>query len=178
MTDRGTRVRWTTAALVAPAAAAVFTGTTVWSAEHEPATASTTSSTTTSTTTSTTPAAAAPAAAAPSQPDPIVASLQAAVDANTVQVKRLRVTVASLEAQAAAIAKGTPAAAVRTSKTTTRSTSRTATNRTTAPRTTTRTSAPASKPAPAVRAPAAAPAPAPAPAPATQTTTGASGAVK
>ena len=172
MTDRGTRVRWTTAALVAPAAAAVFTGTTVWSAEHEPATASTT----TSTTTSTTPAAAAPAAAAPSQPDPIVASLQAAVDANTVQVKRLRVTVASLEAQAAAIAKGTPAAAVRTSKTTTRSTSRTATNRTTAPRTTTRTSAPASKPAPAVRAPAAAPAPAPAPA--TQTTTGASGAVK
>jgi hypothetical protein len=174
MTDRGTRVRWTTAALVAPAAAAVFTGTTVWSAEHEPATASTT----TSTTTSTTPAAAAPAAAAPSQPDPIVASLQAAVDANTVQVKRLRVTVASLEAQAAAIAKGTPAAAVRTSKTTTRSTSRTATNRTTAPRTTTRTSAPASKPAPAVRAPAAAPAPAPAPAPATQTTTGASGAVK
>ena len=168
MTDRGTRVRWTTAALVAPAAAAVFTGTTVWSAEHEPATASTT--------TSTTPAAAAPAAAAPAQPDPVVASLQAAVDANTVQVKRLRVTVASLEAQAAAIAKGTPAAAVRTSKTTTRSTSRTATNRTTAPRTTTRTSAPASKPAPAVRAPAAAPAPAPAPA--TQTTTGASGAVK
>ena len=136
MTDRGTRVRWTTAALVAPAAAAVFTGTTVWSAEHEPATASTT--------TSTTPAAAAPAAAAPAQPDPVVASLQAAVDANTVQVKRLRVTVASLEAQAAAIAKGTPAAAVRTSKTTTRSTSRTATNRTPAPRTTTRTSAPAS----------------------------------
>ena len=172
MTDRGTRVRWTTAALVAPAAAAVFTGTTVWSAEHEPATASTT----TSTTTSTTPAAAAPAAAAPSQPDPIVASLQAAVDANTVQVKRLRATVASLEAQAAAIAKGTPAAAVHTSKATTRSTSRTTTNRTTAPRTTTRTSAPASKPAPAVRAPAAAPAPAPAPA--TQTTTGASGAVK
>ena len=170
MTDRGTRVRWTTAALVAPAAAAVFTGTTVWSAEHEPATASTT--------TSTTPAAAAPAAAAPAQPDPVVASLQAAVDANTVQVKRLRATVASLEAQAAAIAKGTPAAAVHTSKATTRSTSRTTTNRTTAPRTTTRTSAPASKPAPAVRAPAAAPAPAPAPAPATQTTTGASGAVK
>ena len=168
MTDRGTRVRWTTAALVAPAAAAVFTGTTVWSAEHEPATASTT--------TSTTPAAAAPAAAAPAQPDPVVASLQAAVDANTVQVKRLRATVASLEAQAAAIAKGTPAAAVHTSKATTRSTSRTTTNRTTAPRTTTRTSAPASKPAPAVRAPAAAPAPAPAPA--TQTTTGASGAVK
>ena len=166
MTDRGTRVRWTTAALVAPAAAAVFTGTTVWSAEHEPATASTT--------TSTTPAAAAPAAAAPAQPDPVVASLQAAVDANTVQVKRLRATVASLEAQAAAIAKGTPAAAVHTSKATTRSTSRTTTNRTTAPRTTTRTSAPASKPAPAVRAPAAAPAPAPA----TQTTTGASGAVK
>jgi len=168
MTDRGTRVRWTTAALVAPAAAAVFTGTTVWSAEHEPATASTT--------TSTTPAAAAPAAAAPAQPDPVVASLQAAVDANTVQVKRLRATVASLEAQAAAIAKGTPAAAVHTSKATTRSTSRTTTNRTTAPRTTTRTSAPASKPAPAVRTPAAAPAPAPAPA--TQTTTGASGAVK
>ena len=39
MTDRGTRVRWTTAALVAPAAAAVFTGTTVWAADHEPASA-------------------------------------------------------------------------------------------------------------------------------------------
>ena len=28
MTDRGTRVRWTTAALVAPTAAALFAGTT------------------------------------------------------------------------------------------------------------------------------------------------------
>ena len=36
MTDRGTRVRWTTAALVAPAAAALFTGTTVWATSHQP----------------------------------------------------------------------------------------------------------------------------------------------
>jgi len=173
MTDRGTRVRWTTAALVAPAAAAVFTGTTVWAAEHEPATASTT--TTSTTPTSTAPPAAASAAAAPAQPDPVVASLQAAVDANTVQVERLRQTVATLQAQAALIAQGTPAAAVRTSKATTRTTSRptsTTTSRSSSTtRTTPRAPAPAPKPAPVA-------APAPAPAPATHTTTGASGAVK
>ncbi|MFN8169517.1 MAG: hypothetical protein U0S36_12115 [Candidatus Nanopelagicales bacterium] len=39
MTERGSRARWTAAALVAPATAAVFTGTTVWAAEHQPATA-------------------------------------------------------------------------------------------------------------------------------------------
>ena len=147
MTDRGTRVRWTTAALVAPAAAAVFTGTTVWAAEHEPATASTT----TATTTATTPAAAAPVAAAPAQPDPVIASLRAAIDANTVQVERLRTTVATLQAEAASIAQGTPGAAVRTSTASTRATSRTST--TSGRSTTTRTSAPAPKPAP-VAAPA------------------------
>ena len=42
MTDRGTRVRWTTAALLAPTAAALFTGTTVWAAGHQPSTASST----------------------------------------------------------------------------------------------------------------------------------------
>ena len=91
MTERGIKVRWTTAALVAPAAAALFTGTTVWASGHQPATAST-------------PKAAAPA---PAQTvDPLVVTLQSAVDANTAQVAKLRATVATLQAQAAAIAKG------------------------------------------------------------------------
>ncbi len=95
MTDRGTRVRWTTAALVAPAAAALFTGTTVWASAHQPATASTTTTTTTT------------AAKAPEKTvDPVVEALRSAVDANTVQVVKLRDTVAALQAQAAAIAKG------------------------------------------------------------------------
>ena len=91
MTDRGIKVRWTTAALVAPAAAALFTGTTVWASGHQPATAST-------------PQAATPV---PSQStDPLVLALRSAVDSNTAQVAKLRATVASLQAQAAAIAKG------------------------------------------------------------------------
>jgi len=91
MTDRGIKVRWTTAALVAPDAAALFTGTTVWASGHQPATASTPKA----------------AAATPTPTvDPLVVSLQSAVDANTAQVAKLRATVASLQAQAAAIAKG------------------------------------------------------------------------
>jgi hypothetical protein len=145
MTERGTRVRWSTAALVAPAAAALFTGTTVWAAGHEPATASTPATAT--------------AAPAPTV-DPLVVALRAAVDKNTAQVNKLRTTVAALQAQAAAIAKGTAVPRTTASRaTSTRTTSRT--SGTTATRSTTRTTAAA-----------------PAPAPATQTTTGASGAVK
>jgi len=171
MTDRGTRVRWTTAALVAPAAAAVFTGTTVWAADHEPASAAST------TTTSTAPAVAA-ADPAPAQPDPVIASLQAAVDANSVQVARLRRTVADLQAQAAAITKGIAAASVRTATSagSSRSSARTSSTASTPKASAPRAAAPASRPAPVVRS--AAPAPAPVPAPATHTTTGASGAVK
>jgi hypothetical protein len=91
MTDRGTRVRWTTAALVAPAAAALFTGTTVWASAHQPATASTT-----------TTAAPAPAKTV----DPVVATLRTAIDSNSAQVLKLRASVAALQKQAAAIAKG------------------------------------------------------------------------
>ena len=174
MTDRGTRVRWTTAALVAPAAAAVFTGTTVWAADHEPASAA---STTTTSTASTAPAVAA-ADPAPAQPDPVIASLQAAVDANSVQVARLRRTVADLQAQAAAITKGIAAASVRTATSagSSRSSARTSSTASTPKASAPRAAAPASRPAPVVRS--AAPAPAPVPAPATHTTTGASGAVK
>ena len=100
MTDRGIKVRWTTAALVAPAAAALFTGTTVWASGHQPATAST-------------PKAAAPAPTA--TVDPMVLALRSAVDANTAQVAKLRATVASLQAQAAAIAKGSTVKVTKTS---------------------------------------------------------------
>ena len=71
MTDRGTRVRWTTAALVAPTAAALFTGTTVWAAGHQPGTTT----------------AAAPAPKAAPTVDPQVKALEAAVAANTKQVQ-------------------------------------------------------------------------------------------
>jgi hypothetical protein len=91
MTDRGTRVRWTTAALVAPTAAALFTGTTVWAAGHQPTTATTTK--------------AAPAPAPTATVDPLVQTLEAAVRANTKQVAKLRATVGALQKQAAAITK-------------------------------------------------------------------------
>ena len=149
MTDRGTRVRWTTAALVAPTAAALFTGTTVWAQAHQPATVA---------------AATAPAPAAQPTVDPVVVALRQAVDANTEQVARLRDTVATLQAQAAAIASGakvpvsaaasstrrsgsaTTTSATTTSGTTRRSTSGTATTtRTSAPATHTTTSASAAK---------------------------------
>ena len=100
MTDRGIKVRWTTAALVAPAAAALFTGTTVWASGHQPATAST-------------PKAAAPTPTA--TVDPMVLALRSAVDANTAQVAKLRATVASLQAQAVAIAKGSTVKVTKTS---------------------------------------------------------------
>ena len=104
MTDRGTRVRWTTAALVAPAAAAVFTGTTVWASAHQPATAATTTTTTT-------------AAAVPEKTvDPVVETLRAAVDSNSAQVLKLRAAVATLQKQAAAIAKGANVPVVKAGK--------------------------------------------------------------
>ena len=107
MTDRGTRVRWTTAALVAPAAAALFTGTTVWASAHQPATAATTASTATT------------AVAAPEKTvDPLVETLRTAVDDNTAQVVKLRDTVAALQKQAAAIAKGAKVPVVKASKST------------------------------------------------------------
>jgi hypothetical protein len=148
MTERGTRVRWSTAALVAPAAAALFTGTTVWAAGHEPATASTPTAST--------------ASPAPTV-DPLVVALRAAIDKNTAQVDRLRKTVAALQARAAAIAKGTAVPKSSSSRPTSSTRTSTRTSTSTATRSTTRTTTAA---------------PAPAPAPATQTTTGASGAVK
>jgi hypothetical protein len=118
MTDRGTRVRWTTAALVAPAAAALFTGTTVWASAHQPSTASTTASTT------------ATAAKAPEKTvDPLVESLRAAVDANTEQVLTLRDTVATLQKQAAAIAKGAKVPVVKAVSSSRSSTTRRSTTR-------------------------------------------------
>lgn len=99
MTERGTRARWTTAALIAPATAAVFTGTTVWAAGHQPVT------------TSAKPAVA-PAAAAEPTVDPAVAELQAAVDEARAQVADLRVAVSQVTKQANAVIKGQKAATV------------------------------------------------------------------
>ena len=150
MTDRGTRVRWTTAALVAPAAAALFTGATVWASGHQPATAATP-------TTTATPAAL--------TADPVVAALREAVDSNTAQVVALRRTVATLQAQAAAIAKGSGVTIAKSSGgSSTRSTSYSSTKRTSSSGSTKRTTTTHKA--------------TPAPAPKTQTTTGASGAVK
>lgn len=156
MTDRGTRVRWTTAALVAPTAAALFTGSTVWAVGHQPVTAAK-------------PVAATPAAAP--AVDPVVVALRAEIDANSARIDKLRATVEALKAQATAIARGAsvavPSSGRKAASGTRTSTSRTSSSRatstasrTTAPRTTTvHVSTPA-------------------PPPATSTTTGASGAVK
>lgn len=99
MTERGTRARWTTAALVAPTAAAVFTGTTVWAAGHQPVT------------TSSKPAPVA-AVATESVVDPAVAELQAAVDEARAQVADLRAAVSKVAKQANAVIKGQKAATV------------------------------------------------------------------
>ena len=90
MTDRGTRVRWTTAALLAPTAAALFTGTTVWAAGHQPSTGSSTST---------------PSPVPTATTDPEVEALKAAVAQNTAQVAKLHATVVALEKQARAIVK-------------------------------------------------------------------------
>ena len=99
MTERGTRVRWTTAALLAPTAAALFTGTTVWAAGHQPGTGSTTTATP------------APTATV----DPQVEWLRQAVAANTAQVDALRATVSKLQKQAVALTAKTKAKAAASS---------------------------------------------------------------
>lgn len=91
MTDRGTRVRWTTAALIAPTAAALFAGTTAWATGHQPSTGTT---------------AAKPVPTPTATVDPAVVALQKAVAKNTAQVAALRASVLKLKAQAAAIAGG------------------------------------------------------------------------
>ena len=91
MTDRGTRVRWTTAALIAPTAAALFAGTTAWATGHQPSTGATTAK---------------PVPAPTATVDPAVVALQKAVAKNTAQVAALRASVLKLKAQAAAIAGG------------------------------------------------------------------------
>ena len=91
MTDRGTRVRWTTAALIAPTAAALFAGTTAWATGHQPSTGTTTAK---------------PVPAPTATVDPAVVALQKAVAKNTAQVAALRASVLKLKAQAAAIAGG------------------------------------------------------------------------
>ena len=92
MTERGTRARWTAAALVAPVAAAVFTGTTVWAAENQPVTAAAPAATT----------------AAPVQPtaDPAVAKLRKEVAKEKKKIAALTKKVTNLSKKAAALASG------------------------------------------------------------------------
>lgn len=130
MTERGTRARWTAAALVAPAAAAVFTGTTVWAAEHQPVTA----------TTATKPVATAPAV------DPAVEELKADVAAAQKQVAQLRSQVKKLAKQAAAIKAGKVATGTSSKSGTSSSTS--SKKSTTSSKKSTTTSKPAPAPAP------------------------------
>ncbi|CAB4954529.1 unannotated protein [freshwater metagenome] len=159
MTERGTRVRWTTAALVAPTAAALFTGTTVWAAGHQPATV--TAATSPSVPTPTATVTAAPA-------DPAVEALREQIAANSAKVAALTRTVETLRAQTAAIS---GVAYVPSAKA--------------AGSTTPKGSGGATSPAPKVTTPIAAKPTAPkvvvtkpAPPPPVQTTTGASGAPK
>ena len=91
MTDRGTRVRWTTAALIAPTAAAPFAGTTAWATGHQPSTGTTTAK---------------PVPAPTETVDPAVVAQEKAGGKNTAQVAALRASVLKLKAQAAAIAGG------------------------------------------------------------------------
>ena len=139
MTDRGTRVRWTTAALVAPTAAALFTGTTVWAAGHQPLTAAK-------------PTAAGPTATA--SVDPAIVELRAQIDANSAKVDKLRTTVATLTARAAAVAGGSSARVSTTTKSSTtrssstKSSSSSSTKRTSNPKKTVHVATPAPPPAP------------------------------
>jgi hypothetical protein len=142
--------RWTSAALAAPVAAAVFAGTTAYASDHDPLAA----------------VAAPPKPAvvpAPSPPaDPVLASLQRQLAANRRTLASLARQVAAVRVQAAALRQPGRAATPRaTSRPTGGGTAGTVTRTSTV----------------VVPAPAAIPAAA-APAPATHTTTGASGAPK
>ena len=92
MTERGTRARWTAAALVAPVAAAVFTGTTVWAAENQPVTAAAPAATT----------------AAPAEPtaDPAVVKLRKEVAKEKRKIAALTKKVTNISKKAAALAAG------------------------------------------------------------------------
>jgi len=163
MTERGTRVRWTTAALVAPTAAALFTGTTVWAAGHQPSTVDAASS-------PPVPTATAPeiATATPAPANPDVASLREQITTNSAKVAALAQTVETLRAQAAAISgvKYVPSPTSASTRTTTASGGSTRPT----PKVATSTSPKPTAPKVVVTKPA--------PPPPVQTTTGASGAPK
>lgn len=167
MTDRpGNRARWSAAALLAPVAAGLFTGTAAWSATHDPNKAAAATST---------PATTAAAATPKPTVDPQLAALEQAIARSKAQVTALQGALTTLNAKIAAPASA-GRSAVSSGGTAVRSTSKSTSG------SSTRSTAPAQK-APAQKAAtpartttvAAAPA-APAPAPVTHTTTGASGA--
>ncbi len=87
MTERGRRARWSAALALAPAAAAVFAGTTTWAATHQPGTPGTPT---------------APAAPQPSSSADVTA-LQHTLDAEAARVAALQARVAALRKQAAAL---------------------------------------------------------------------------
>lgn len=168
MTDRpGNRARWSAAALLAPVAAGLFTGTAAWSATHDPNKAAAATST---------PATTAAAATPKPTVDPQLAALEQAIARSKAQVTALQGALTTLNAKIAAPASAGRSSAVSSGGAAVRSTSKSTSG------SSTRSTAPAQK-APAQKAAtpartttvAAAPA-APAPAPVTHTTTGASGA--
>jgi hypothetical protein len=87
MTDRGRQARWSIAAALAPAAAAVFAATTAWSTGHPPVKA----------TGATTDTAAA---------DAVAADLQGSLDEETARVAALQARVDALRKQASGIGRG------------------------------------------------------------------------
>jgi hypothetical protein len=93
MTDRGRRARWTAAAVLGPVAAAVFAGATAWTAGH-PQVSSTASAI------APTPVTGPAAAAGDVQPGDV----QQTLDDDVARVAALQSLVATLRAQAAALA--------------------------------------------------------------------------
>ena len=167
MTDVTRHTRWSVAALLAPATAAVFAGSVGWAAANTPATSAP----------QTTKLAAAPLAQAVTGTD-VDPSLESAVRAQIAQVEALRKQVAELRQQVKALHPGgVPAKAIHSSGSTgsrSRSNPAPAPGGGSAPVQPAPVAAPpAPQPAP-VQAPPPAPAPAPAPAPTTHTTTGGS----
>jgi hypothetical protein len=172
---KGSKARWSAALILAPAAAALFAGTTAWAATNNPlaTSASAAKPATTDpvalTTATTNPATTNPPTAVPA----IDPATQAQIDAQRAVVKKLQKKVAEAAAAGGrtvqAWTQTTTSGSTSTISTSTGSTSGGSTQTQPAPQ-------PVVKPAPQpVVKPAPQPVPAPAPAPTTQASTGASG---
>jgi hypothetical protein len=167
---KGSKARWSAALILAPAAAALFAGTTAWAATNNPlATSAPAAKPATTDPVALTTATANPATAVPA----IDPATQAQIDAQRAVVKKLQKKVAEAAAAGGqtvqAWTQTTTSGSTSTGSTSTGSTSGGSTQTQPAPQ-------PVVKPAPQpVVKPAPQPVPAPAPVPTTQASTGASG---